>query len=208
MVSMSEQFTDSDVSVLDLLRHRQSMTVSELAGAMQVTPTAVRQRLTRLLAQQYIERTALGGRRGRPSHYYRLTDKGRRKAGSNFADLATALWEEVRRIEDPQVRQGLLRRLAERLAMMYSGKVHGQTLEQRMQTLLDLFSERQIPLGVDKSGSLPVLTAASCPYPQLAEQDRGVCAMEGFLFSQLLQHDVQLAGCLLDGDSCCTFQCN
>lgn len=205
---MAEQFVASDSSVLDLLRLHDSMTVSELASQMNVTPTAVRQRLNRLLAQQYIERTASGGRRGRPSHHYRLTEKGRRKAGSNFADLATALWEEVRTIENPEVRLGLLQRLASRLAVMYAGRVHGQTLEERLRSLLDLFSERQISLAVDQSGSLPVLTAPTCPYPELAEHDRGVCSMERLLFSQLLQRDLQLSGCRLDGESCCTFQCN
>ena len=205
---MAEQFVASDTSVLDLLRNCESMTVSELASQMNVTATAVRQRLNRLLAHQYIERTASGADRGRPSHHYRLTDKGRRKAGSNFADLATALWEEVRRIEDPDVRLGLLQRLASRLALMYAGSIHGQTLEERMRSLLSLFSERQISLVVDHSGSLPVLTAPACPYPELADHDRGVCSMERLLFSELLQKDVHLSGCRLDGEPCCTFQCN
>jgi DeoR family transcriptional regulator, suf operon transcriptional repressor len=205
---MTAPFVASDSVLLDLLRSRESMTVSALAEALQVTATAVRQRLTRLLAQEYVERTASGGRRGRPSHHYRLTEKGRRKAGSNFADLATVLWEEIRRIEDPQVRQGLLQRLAGRLAVMYEDKVHGRTLEERMRALLDLFSERQISLAVDTAGGLPVLTTATCPYPALAESDRDVCAMERDLFSRLLQNDMRLAGCRLDGDTCCTFQCN
>lgn len=205
---MTEQFMASDSCVLDLLRPRESMTVAELAAEMNVTQTAVRQRLNRLLAQQYIERTTSGGGRGRPSHHYRLTEKGRRKAGSNFADLATALWEEVRRIENPEVRLGLLQRLASRLAVMYAERIHGQTLEERMRSLLDLFSERQISLAVDHSGSLPVLTAPTCPYPELADHDRGVCSMERLLFSQLLQKDVHLSECRLDGDACCTFDCN
>ena len=205
---MTEHFIASDSSVLDLLRPRESMTVAELAAEMSVTQTAVRQRLNRLLAQQYIERTVSGGRRGRPSHHYRLTEKGRRKTGSNFTDLATALWEEVRGIEDPEIRRGLLQRLASRLALLYAGRIHGQTLEERMGSLSDLFSERQISLAVDHSGSLPVLTAATCPYPELADQDRGVCSMERLLFSQLLQQDVHLSGCRLDGDVCCTFHGN
>ena len=41
----------TDVTVLDLLRKSGGMRVSELSQAMSVTATAVRQRLTRLMAQ-------------------------------------------------------------------------------------------------------------------------------------------------------------
>ena len=193
---------------LGSLRKREPMTVAQLAETMQVTATAVRQRLNRLLAQGYIERNSYKAGRGRPSHRYGLTDKGRRKAGSNFADLATALWQEVWAVEDAEVRRGLLQRLAKRLAVMYSGQIQGSTLVERMVELSDLFAERRVPLSVEQSDDLPVLTASACPYPDLADDDRSVCAMERALFSQLLGADVHLAKCRLDGEACCTFESN
>ena len=87
---MTDELLHSDKAVLDLLRKRESATVSELAEAMGVTATAVRQRLTRLLEQGMIHRQASSEGRGRPSHHYSLTDKGQRETGSNFADLAMA----------------------------------------------------------------------------------------------------------------------
>jgi len=205
---MVDDFVSSDLTILDLLRKRESLTVTQLATTMQVTATAVRQRLTRLMAQGYIERTSTRRGRGRPSHRYILTDKGRRKAGSNFADLAVALWEEICSIEDREVRLGLLGRLAKRLAHMYADRVHGHSLVERMEQLAELFAERRIPLDVDEHSLLPVLTAEACPYPELAEQDRSICAMERLLFSELLGREVQLSKCRLDGEACCTFESN
>ncbi len=46
----------SDIGILDLLRKAGPLGVTELAQAMQVTPTAVRQRLTRLMGRGLIER--------------------------------------------------------------------------------------------------------------------------------------------------------
>lgn len=203
---MYDDVFSSDTPLLDLLRKRDAMTVTELAAAMGVTPTAVRQRLNRLMAQRLVRRTAEIAGRGRPSHRYELTDAGRRKTGSNFADLAVALWQEVREIKDPEVRNGLLQRLAKRLAESYGGQMNGRTLAEKMQSLADLFGERRVPFAVDNSGRLPVLTAQACPYPELAEQDRSICAMERMLFSELLGESVRLADCRLDGDACCTFQ--
>lgn len=205
---MKEDFVSSDMAILDLLRERKSMTVSELAGSMEVTATAVRQRLNRLLAHGYVERTALKRGRGRPIHRYVLTGKGLRKAGSNFVDLSIALWQEVCGIQDPEIRRGLLGRLAKRLALMYADKVQGHTLEEKMQALSDLFADRRIPLNVEQSDDLPVLTVAACPYPDLAVDDRSICAMERILYSELLGADMHLAKCRLDGEACCTFASN
>ena len=176
---------------------------------MQVTATAVRQRLSRLLAQRYIERTPTRGARGRPSHQYRLTDRGRQKAGSNFADLAMALWEEFRKIQEPEVRHGLLQRLAKRLALLYADRVQGDTVEERMRSLSAVFAEKQIPMIVNNgNGSLPTLTAVACPYPGLADEERSICALERLLYSELLGAGVHQSQCRLDGERCCTFRLN
>jgi predicted ArsR family transcriptional regulator len=63
-----------------------------------------------------------------------------------------------------------------------------------------------VPFEVERKGQLPVLTALACPYPELAEQDRSVCAMERLLMSELIGEDVRLSECRLDGDSCCRFE--
>jgi predicted ArsR family transcriptional regulator len=55
---MSIQAPTSDAGLLDLLRITGPLGVTELADAMEVTPTAVRQRLVRLMAQNSIDREA------------------------------------------------------------------------------------------------------------------------------------------------------
>ncbi len=199
----------SDAGLMDLLRESGSRGVAELATAMNVTATAIRQRLVRLMADGLIEREVTKIPRGRPSHRYRLTEKGIRQSGSNFADLAIAMWQEIRQIKDPEVRAGLLRRIAQTMAGAYSGKVSGESTRERMEAVQQLLAERKVPFAVDTSGKLPVLTALACPYPDLAEQDRGICAVEKILFTELLGTPVRLTECRLDGASnCCRFQTN
>jgi predicted ArsR family transcriptional regulator len=208
----TDDFLTSDLPVLDLLRDHGAMTVSELASSLQVTATAVRQRLGRLLDHKYIERTARKNGRGRPKHHYRLTERGLRKAGSNFADLAIVLWEEVRRIDDPEVRRGLMQRVARRMAMLYADKMDGETLQDKLQALSELYAERRLPLDVEDSvedaSHLPVLKSTACPYPDLAERDSAICTMESMLLSELLGKEVRLEKCRQDGERSCTFQLN
>jgi predicted ArsR family transcriptional regulator len=78
-----------------------------------------------------------------------------------------------------------------------------------MQAVAELFNDRRIPFHVETGPEphrLPVLTALACPYPELAEQDRSVCAMEKMLFSELIGERVKLSKCRLDGEDCCTFE--
>lgn len=202
---MSTLAETSDAQFLDLIRRSGPMTISELVKSNDVTSTAVRQRLARLMGQGLVERTAERGPRGRPSHRYDVTEKARRQGGSNFADLALVLWEEIRGVKDPEIRRGLLARIAQSLAVMYRDRVGGETLADRMESLSKLFAERGIPLQSSGPAELPVLTIVDCPYPVLAERDRGVCAVEKMLFQELLNHDIHLSQCRLDGHACCEF---
>lgn len=221
-VSPAEPVTStSDNALLDEMRRTGSASVAQLVTATGVTATAIRQRLHRLMASGLVSRATvdkglpsatedsssrLPKSRGRPSHQYSLTEKGIHQAGTNYTDLVMVLWQEIRSIPNPEIKRGLLQRLAVRLATHYKNSVEGTTMAQRLTSLVGLLAEREVPFEFNQSEKLPVLTALACPYPELAAQDRGVCAMEKMLFSELLGASVQLTSCRLDGASCCTFE--
>lgn len=195
----------SDQSLLNFMRREGPVTISALVAEMGVTATAVRQRLRRLMSQGLIERRTERKSRGRPNHRYLLTEKGERSAGTNFADMAVVLWEEIKSVEDPTIRRGLLKRIADRFVAKYRDRVVGETLDERMGALADVMRERDIPFAINRSSELPVLSALACPYPELAKMDRGVCTMEKLMLSEILGNNVRLSECRLDGASCCTF---
>jgi predicted ArsR family transcriptional regulator len=195
----------SDETLLNFMRCEGPVTISALVAEMGVTATAVRQRLRRLMSEGLIERRTERISRGRPNHRYLLTEKGERSAGTNFADMAIVLWEEIKSVEDPTIRRGLLKRIADRFVAKYRDRVVGETLDERMGALAKVMSERDIPFAVSKSNELPVLSALACPYPELAKMDRSVCTMEKMMLSEILGSNVRLSDCRLDGASCCTF---
>lgn len=97
-------------------------------------------------------------------------------------------------------------RIAKRLADMYAPSIRGGTVQQRLEAIQQLFDERQLPVEVADEDGVPTLQVLACPYPDLAEQDRGVCSMEKLLFTELLGETVKLSECRLDGANCCTFE--
>jgi DeoR family suf operon transcriptional repressor len=197
---------ESDRAIVDFLRRKGEATIGDLVKLLGVTATAVRQRLTRLMEQGFVERQAEAAGRGRPMHRYSLTEAGAKSGGNNYDQLAQVLWDEVRAIKDPDVRQGLLRRVSGRLAELYRGQVGGDTLAARMGSLAAFMEELDLPFELDRNAELPVLTALACPYPELAARDRSVCAMEKMLISEVLGESMRLSACRLDGASCCTFE--
>jgi predicted ArsR family transcriptional regulator len=141
---MSRQVPTSDTQLLDLLRIAGPLSVPELADAMEVTATAVRQRFPRLLGQNAIQREATRHGRGRPKYRYRLTEKGLRLTDSNFTDVALTLWKEIRQSSDPELRRETLRRIAWVLASGDAGQIQGKTPAQRMKSLAKLLNQQQI----------------------------------------------------------------
>lgn len=197
----------TDRSLLDYLRRHGTSTISDLMEFAGVTATAIRQRVNRLMEQDLVVRQAETRGRGRPTHCYSLSASGERSSGDNFQDLASVLWGEIRAVKDPETRQGLLKRIVARFTQAYRGRVHGVDLREKMESLVGMMHDRDVPFEVvsDDSG-LPVLTAWACPYPELAEQDRAICSIEKMLFSEILGESVQLSACRLDGENCCTFE--
>lgn len=205
---VSPEPRSGDAAVIDLLRLRDTQGIGGLSEALGVTATAIRQRLERLMKAGFVERSTVSKPRGRPAHAYRLTEAGRKLGGDNFRDLALVLWREIRSVRDPATRSGLISRIGSALAETYRSDVTGSEPAARLESVAAILRGRDICCSVDVAASnvhLPVLTSHSCPYPDLAEQDRGICAAERLMLQELVGTKVRLAECRLDGGSLCRF---
>jgi predicted ArsR family transcriptional regulator len=200
------QISESDQQLIDLLRDHPEMSIGQLVHSMGVTATAVRQRLTRLMALGLVARSPAIEGRGRPSHLYQLTEKGLKSQPNNLGDLAFVLWKEVQQIADQQTRQRILLGAVQRLAEKYQSEVHGSSTAERMEAIAQLFAERQIPIVFRHEGGLPVIQVSGCPYPTLAQDGRDICDLEKELLSKILGQPVTLCECRQDGDACCSFK--
>jgi predicted ArsR family transcriptional regulator len=199
----------SDRELLDLIRRHGPLTVNEMAGRLGVTATAVRNRLTRLVGSGMVERRAEHGGRGRPRHTYLASVEAHKRLGQNYADLAVVLWDEMMRtVEDRKLRRVLFGRITDRLAELYRAQVTGDAWEGRLVQLGTILHGRGIEAEVTRvEGSVtPVLKQHSCPYYELAEVDRTVCAMERKMFEKVLGRGLRLSQCRLDGHRSCDFE--
>jgi len=205
----AEYLRPIDQAVLDLLRQQQGLTVHELIERLDVTATAVRQRLERLEQVGLIEKRKEGVGRGRPQFRYFLSAVGLRYASASYADLAVALWGEIMDLPNPQQRGRILRRVAKRMGDGLKRHIpENASLTDRMEALATALGKRKIPAFVDEGGELPILQVHACPYPELSEQEgnRQLCELEQEMLSEAIGHTMQLDCCRLDGHNMCQFR--
>jgi predicted ArsR family transcriptional regulator len=200
----------SDRPLLDLIRRKGPLTVAEMAAGLGVTPTAVRNRLSRLVGSGLIERRTEHGRRGRPHHTYRASTEAHRRLGQNYADLAVVLWDEMMQtVSDRKLRRLLFTRITDRLAELYRSQVQSEGWEERLLQLEGMLHARGIEAEVAAPATgegLPFLRQHSCPYFDLAEVDHAICALERKMFEKVLGRALRLSQCRLDGDRSCDFE--
>jgi predicted ArsR family transcriptional regulator len=197
-----------DQLVLDLLRRQEPLTVTELTEKLEVTATAVRQRLDRLESGCFIERRKHSGGRGRPTYSYFLTDLGWRQVGVTYTDLAISLWSELVSIPDESVRHTLIQNVSKRMGRAFRDMIPEGSVEDRMRSLANLMANRRIPASFENSSGLPILEVHACPYPDLTGRDheRSLCQLEQQVLSEAIGQPLELSCCKLDGHTSCQFK--
>lgn len=201
------RLSESDQKVLDIIRHEGSVSVVRLCELLDVTATAIRQRLSRLLAAALIEKVESRQDRGRPVHLYQLTSAGLQAMGDNLSELAQALWAEVIAIEDDSIRQQVIDGVLVRLVEKYRNQITGDTVTERLRSIAALFRERKIPFVVENQEDVAALRIVGCPYPRLNDHGNAICQLEQKLVAALLDAPVALnrCNCESSGGKCCTF---
>jgi predicted ArsR family transcriptional regulator len=199
----------SDRELLDLIRRSGPLTVADMTEGLGVTGTAIRNRLARLLGSGMVVRQAEHQGRGRPRHTYQVSVEAQKRLGQNYTDLALALWDEMMSsVADRKLRRLMFTRVTERLAEIYRNQVSGHEWEGRLVQLTNVLHDRGVEAEVarDSGGAIPILRQHSCPYYELAEADRAICALERKMFEKVLGRSLRLSQCRLDGDRFCDFQ--
>lgn len=206
---MTEQFGETRKQLLrHLLRNKTGASIDELASAIGVTRTAVRQHLASLMQEGLV---ASGGSRpsgGRPQRLFVLTAEGRESFPRRYSWFAQLLIEAI---ANEHGRAGLRLRLA-RLASAVVGQLRHASpgLASRKQKVEKL-SEVMDGLGYDARigkniAGAPTIEADNCIFHELAMKDPEVCQFDLALLSGFSDSKVELTECMARGGHVCRFR--
>ncbi len=204
---LQKQLTGSPAGeLLTALQRRGTATVKDLEDLLSVTANAIRQQLTGLLAEGYIEHRTENIGRGRPKHVYSLTARGRALFPHHYDEFTNSLLREILLTEGPQKVQELLARLSKRMADQYARQIGSEAPAERMVALSELLNAKGIMSEVHFEADGIVFREYTCPYYELAREYRAICDMEQGMIAQVVNQPVELVSCTLDGHHGCKFK--
>jgi len=192
--------------IVEYLQRQGSATIKELEDLLGVTTNAVRQHLTTLQGEGFIERRAVHAGVGRPHHAYFTTPKVQELFACQCDDLALTLLQEVFQLEGQERALVLLDRVGTRLAGKYASTVRSSLLQERVGELAGTLNGNGVLSDARmKDDNTFELRTYNCPFHELAQEHREICEMDTNMISKVLGSDVNLSACMLDGHAGCTF---
>lgn len=207
MASLSRSLDQSPGGqIIRLLQRHGPLAIKDLRRELGISDTAVRQQLANLMAEGLVRATvAERGNVGRPRHRYELSERARELFACYCEDLALNLYDELLAEQGPEVVRRLLGRVGDRLAAQYRHQVRGLVLQERVLSFARLLDERGILSEVSQDEDVIRLQEYNCPYHELAAAHREICSMEQTMMAAVLDAEVELTSCMMDGHRGCSF---
>jgi predicted ArsR family transcriptional regulator len=191
-----------------LLRHKNGVTVDELADRLRVTRTAVRQHLAASIRDGLVVRAGDRPSGGRPRQLYVLTDAGKEEFPRHYAWFAQLL---VDAISDEHGVAGLRTRLgriaAAVVVQLRRRTPEGGTRRERVRQLSAVMDELGYDARMSRDiGGAPTIEADNCVFHELARKNPVICQFDLALLSAYTHSKVDLHECMARGGHVCRFR--
>jgi len=183
-----------------LLRQPTGMSIDDLAQALSVTRTAVRQHLAALERDGLVMRGATRPTGRRPEQLHQLTEQGRELFPRQYPLLANLLIGEVAGLLGEPALLALMRQLGRKLAKDLQPEVVDEA--QIVQHMNAAGYEAEVFF---RSGGEPQIVAHNCVFHHLAKAHPVVCELDLALIGALGGGEVEHQECMLRGGQVCRF---
>ncbi len=197
--------------IVELLRQQGEMTIHGLMEHVAVAPAALRRHLDILAAEGTVEYRAVRQETGRPYYAYRLTEQAREQLTTGYPRLMERLIEEAAALPPSEPGGGdlldtIFTCVSDRIVAEHRPQVHGQTIQDRVDSVTAALREEGILEGWSKQPDGIHLYNGSCPYRRAARASRGrCCASERRAIALLLDTEVEQVGRIAEGGPVCEY---
>jgi predicted ArsR family transcriptional regulator len=191
-----------------LLRNKSGASIDELAQAIEVTRTAVRQHLSALTREGLVAPGAERASGGRPQRLYVLTESGREAFPRHYSWFAQLLIEAMAKEHGAAGLRTRLGRIASAVvAQLRQRASEKDTRRQKVGKVSGLMDELgyDARTGKDIAGA-PTIEADNCVFHELAMKNPEVCQFDLSLLSGLTGSKVELDECMARGGQVCRFR--
>lgn len=187
-----------------LLTHPNS-TIYDLAAAVDINAVSVRHHLSSLQAEDLIEAAEERHGVGRPRLVYSLTERGAELFPTRYVKLVSHLLRELKHALSEKELQRLLTNIAIDISGKHAAKIHGLSLESKLDSIVDFLASEGILIEWEKKDSEFIITEIACPFYHISQQYPEVCTIDQAIFSTLIATPVRKVKCILSGDPHCAY---
>ena len=203
---MNCEMSETRMRILQLLKMRAGMTVSQLTDALPISQMGIRQHLAILEAEDLVEYNREKQKRGRPLHIYRLTEQANNLFPTTYANFAVGLMNEVAKFNGPGFINKVFQERMKSQLQTYQQRLQGKNLSERVKELARIRDEEGYMACFDESDDDYVLIEHNCPISMIAEEYPYVCEIELGLFRQSLGMKVIREDHLMQGSHRCCYR--
>jgi DeoR family suf operon transcriptional repressor len=194
-------------ALLDTLKRRGEARVDDLAEALGVTVSAVRQHLTALDADGWVLHREVRAGPGRPHHLYRLSAEGDQLFPRAYAAMVTDLLAEAE-AEDPEIVERMFERRRRRRVERAQARLEGKALPERVRELTRILDEDgYLAETVELGDGRFRIVEHNCAILAVATKYGAACGTElEFIREVLPDAQVERVAHLLAGGHVCAYE--
>ncbi|MFO1376565.1 MAG: ArsR family transcriptional regulator [Steroidobacteraceae bacterium] len=204
---MNEIFGESRSRLLrHLLRNKTGASVDELAAAVEVTRTAVRQHLAALMRDGLVARGTARPTGGRPRRLFVLTHRGKETFPRNYSWFARLLVEEIAHEHGAAGLRTRLGRIASAVVAQLPQPVNAPGRRARIKALCEAMDRLGYDTRIGRDGVGTTIEADNCVFHELAQRHPEICHFDLALLSGYSGERVDLQECMARGGRVCRFR--
>ncbi len=191
--------------ILHYIKYKGEATTEALCGALEMTPSAMRQHLGMLVSEGMLETHRERSGPGRPKLRYVLTNESESAFEKRYEKVTLDLLEAIVEEDGYEKLTDLLNRRRKKILARYYKEVTEDTLEARLQYLVKVQSQQAYMADLEVEGETFLLCEHNCPFIEVSRKYQQFCEAERRAFEEFLGESVELKGCQAQGDRRCVF---
>ncbi|WP_226035344.1 helix-turn-helix transcriptional regulator [Aquibacillus saliphilus] len=195
-------------TVLELLKKRGTLSVSELKSHLDITEMAVRKHLIKLEGEHLVDSQTVRQPMGRPVIFYSLSETGERLFPSNYDLMAIELLADIEDISGVDMIDQLFENREKRLQKKYSRKIYyDDSIKEKVKSLTDVQNESGYMAEFREVNENELeLMQYNCPISAIANKYDKPCECEMSLFKNVLgTNEIERVSCIAKGETSCKY---
>jgi DeoR family transcriptional regulator, suf operon transcriptional repressor len=191
-----------------LLESKAGLTVDELAGALEITRTAVKQHLSGLEKLGYVQHTSAKSG-GRPRFVYTLTESGIDLFPKRYSWFSRIMLENLRKKIGPEEFGDYMHDLGVDMSAAAIPRLVGKTRIERIVEIVKIMNEAGFAARAVSPGAsekLPRIECKNCVFHDLSKDYTEVCRFDLGFLSGLMGAPIEHLECMQRGGQACRFR--